>query len=126
MLPLLLCCLTIQSGPLEPLRSQAHIDFVFGVGTIAEHFPYEAARVAFVEESDNICAVFERYISLVIKVEWVTSSRRVLLGSVLNLFRSIYSSFGASACLLQMNSILTFLVLLCVQMRMHCERVARR
>ena len=47
LLPLLLGRLAILLRPLESQAAQAHVDFVFRVGTIARHFPEEALVVAF-------------------------------------------------------------------------------
>lgn len=48
MLPLLARRLAIQARALQSLRAQTHVDFVLCVGAVAEHFPHEAAGVAFV------------------------------------------------------------------------------
>lgn len=56
-LALLLRRLAIQSRPLKALRSQAHIDFIFGVGAVPRDFPDESACMAFFEGSDDVCAI---------------------------------------------------------------------
>lgn len=46
-LPLLFSRLAIRLCLLKSQPAQAHVDFVFRVGTIARHFPEEALVVAF-------------------------------------------------------------------------------